>query len=365
MFDERACRHLCSALVVGVSFLYAGVVLGATVPAAGSAAGPAKDTAAVRAVRPLRVSGYAQIHFRHAFATGADSLVDYDDFRVQRVRIAIEGDVSPKVAYTVEIDPRAPEITGVLRDAYLTFRHIPRHQLRIGQQKTQFGYENRESSTQLYVVNRAELSDALSRGINLRDVGVGLLGNLRLGTGWRLEDALTVVNGAGMNVQADDTKRKSVWGRLGLRYRADTRDLTARVGLSGASGDFIDPGDDPSATSDDFRLSFVRRGVDFELDHPRAFVCAEYVSGRETNHLTGELGEPVGWYATVAGKTRWRIGPIVRIENFDDAFKRLTIGAYLGLPAEPLRFMVNFERRSLKEEIRADDKLYFWTQVRF
>ncbi len=104
---------------------------------------------------------------------------------MQRVRLGVRGDLYKWLSYEVEVDPRAPEVKGLLRDAYLAFKFIPRHQLRFGQQKTQFGYENRESSSDLFAVNRTELSDALSRGVNLRDIGVGVIGNVRLGKGWR------------------------------------------------------------------------------------------------------------------------------------------------------------------------------------
>jgi phosphate-selective porin len=154
--------------------------------------------------------GFVQAHYRHAFETGEDGVFDAPNFRVQRVRLGLKGDLYPWLSYEVEIDPQAPEVTGLLRDAFLAFKFIPRHQLRVGQQKTQFGYENRESSSDLFVVNRSEVSDALSRGVNLRDIGVGLVGNIRLGKGWRFEDAITVVNGDGLNVQADSTRRKNV-----------------------------------------------------------------------------------------------------------------------------------------------------------
>ena len=36
-----------------------------------------------------------------------------------------------------------------------------------------------------------------------------------------LELAFTLVNGAGMNVQADDTPTKNGWGRVGLRWKND------------------------------------------------------------------------------------------------------------------------------------------------
>jgi len=314
---------------------------------------------------PVVVFGYFQVHYRMAFATGDDSLVDNDDFRVQRVRIGVKGDLSPKVSYDVEIDPRAPQITGVLRDAFLTLKIIPRHDIRIGQQKTQFGYENRESSTNLYAVNRSDVSDNLSRGVTLRDIGVGLIGSLKIGKGTRIEDAFTVVNGAGMNVQADDTPTKNGWGRLGIRWKDDDSDRSTRVGVSGAVGDMIDPGDDPLDPSDDFRIVFNRYGVDVELDYPKFFFSSEYVSGHQVDKSTGEGDEPVGYYVNLVGKTRWRIGPIVRLDDFDDDFHRWTLGAYYGLPAELLRFMVNYEYRQRKDGVRGDDKLYLWTQVRF
>ena len=335
-----------------------------TVCHAETQAAPDSSTIKVKAPRALTVFGYVQVHYRMAFKTGDDSIVDNDNFRVQRVRIGVKGDLSPKVSYDVEFDPRAPDITSVLRDAYLSLHVIDRHEIRIGQQKTQFGYENRVSSSDLFVVNRAEVSDALSRGVTLRDIGVGIIGNLKLGKGTRLEDAFTLVNGAGMNVQGDDTPTKNGWGRLGLRFRNDRADRTTRVGVSGGVGDMIET-NDPLDPLDDVRIVFNRWGVDVEHDNHLAFIAAEYVSGHQTDKSTGETDEPVGYYVSVAGKTKWRAGPIVRLDDFDDDWHRWTFGGYYGLPSEKLRFLVNYEYRQRKDIVRGDDKLYFWTQVRF
>ena len=309
--------------------------------------------------------GYMQVHYRHAFETGEDGVFDAPNFRVQRVRLGVKGDLYPWLSYDIEIDPRAPDITGVLRDAFLAFRFIPDHQLRVGQQKTQFGYENRESSSQLFAVNRTELSDALSRGVNLRDIGVGLMGHLKLGRGFRIEDAVTVVNGAGLNVQADNTRRKNVWGRVGLRYKDDPADLTVRLGVSGGAGDAIAEGIDPLDPADDFRQDFRRLGADFQIDHRRFFLSTEYVRGRDENTATGEMDERSGYYVNLVGKTRWQVGPIARLDTLGDEFRRWTLGAFYGLPSAPFRVMVNYELRKLKDGVRGDDKLYVWTQVRF
>lgn len=318
--------------------------------------------------------GFAQIFYRHAFETGSDGVVDNDNFRVQRVRLGIKGDVTPWASYVVEIDPRAPEVSGILRDAYLRLDVVPNHQIRIGQQKTQFGYENRESSSDLFAVNRTEVSDNLSRGLNLRDIGVGIIGHFPINDTWRIEDALTIVNGAGLNVQDDNTSTKNYWGRVGVRHRTG-KDSWERLGFSASTGDFIDE-QDPEDTADDTLTNFRRWGVDLEVDRKWFFVSAEYVSGDEEVSLVEDPGagteedKPDGYYVNLVGKTPWHIGPIVRYDVFSDSFARWTVGAYYGEPKDKIRVLLNYEYREKFEDAlgnvgRGDDKLYLWTQVRF
>jgi phosphate-selective porin len=329
---------------------------------------PLDEPAAVGwTLAPPKVSGYLQVHYRRAFATGEDPNVDYDDFRVQRARLRIDGYVLPWLLYQVEVDPRAPEVTGFLRDAYVGLKVVPRHVIRVGQQKPHFGYENVVSSTKLYAVNRSELSDSLSRGgVTLRDVGIGLIGNVKLGSGVRIEEGITLVNGSGMNRQADDTKRKNLWGRIGLRYKADGPDgIVMRAGVSGARGDELDEGDDPDDPADDFRSAFNRVGTDVEIDQRWVFFSAEFVNSWDEDTRTGEVSQTHGYYLNLVGKTPLRAGPIVRYDTLGDEFKRWTFGAFYGLPREPFRAMLNYEYRQLRDDVRADDKFYVWLQVAF
>lgn len=317
-------------------------------------------------MEPPRLSGFIQAHYRHAFPTGVDGVVDHDDFRVQRARVGIEGKVFRWLGYDLEIDPRAPEITGVLRDAFISFHVLPRHEIRLGQQKTQFGYENVESSTHLYAVNRTEVSDNLSRGVTLRDIGLGIVGSIKLGGGFRLEDAATLVNGAGMNVQDDDTPGKDVWGRLGVRYKnRRAGKLDVRLGASGAFGDHVDEGDDPLLASDDFRLKFRRLGADIEIDQDWFFVSSELVLGWDHDMVTGERDEPMGYYVNVVAKTPWEVGPLARYDAFGDEYARFTFGAFYGLPKAHFRVLLNYEYRQKKDDVRGDDKAYAWVQVHF
>jgi len=339
----------------------------AAAPAAQKADEPEPKKKDDKKHEPVTVFGYIQVHYRHAIAAGADQNVDNDDFRVQRARIGVKGDIYSWLGYDIEVDPRAPEVQGVLRDAFLAFRFIPRHELRVGQQKTQFGYENRVSSSKLYAVNRAELSDNLSRGgVTLRDIGLGLIGDVKLGNGFRIEDAITVVNGDGMNVQADSTKGKDIWGRVGGRYRNKRAgSLDVRVGMSGGGGDFIDEGDNAIDPSDDFRLTFWRVGADIEVDHRWFFVSTEYAMGTDKNTVTGEREKPFGYYVNLVGKTPWQVGPIVRYDTQGNDFKRWTFGVFYRLPDEPFRLLLNYEYRLQRDGVRADDKFYVWLQAAF
>lgn len=242
-----------------------------------------------------------------------------------------------------------------------------------------------KSSTELFAVNRTEVSDNLSRGLTLRDIGIGLIGSIPLNETWQIEDAITVVNGAGLNVQNDDTSRKSVWGRIGLRHKTGA-DSWERLGISGGSGDYIDI-DDPIDPVDDILVDFDRIGIDFEMDRKWFFLSSEYVSGVDQTKGVGvipeepdpdeppEIPEPErleldGYYVNIVGKTPWDIGPIVRYDSFDNIFARWTFGAYYGKRKSPFRVMLNYEYRkkfedSLGDIGRGDDKVYLWMQVRF
>lgn len=310
----------------------------------------------------LRISGFIQVFTKVRFDDDGSGTTEPALMRVQRARITFQGAVNRHVRYEMDIDPRSPEVTGLLRDAFISLDYIPNHQLRIGQQKTLFGYENPISSSRLFVVNRSEISDNLSRGVNLRDNGLGLVGSVDLSEHLRFEDALTIVNGGGLNTQEDSTHRKNIWGRVGLRYRRD--DVTLRFGLSGGSGDVREAVDPGPPLEPAFLYTFSRLGTDVVLDHPRAFLAAEFVTGENT--IVAPLGESerlAGYYVLAAGKTRWNAGPIVRYDVFED-FRRVTVGAYFGRPADDVSLLFNYE--VFRDEAGPHDhRVYLRLQTRF
>lgn len=323
-----------------------------------------------------KVNGYIQVAWQAAIDTNDDGSARTPAFRIQRARVELDGKILKKIGYALGIDVGTDDISTLMKDAYLWTKYIPFHELRVGQQKVQFGYENVESSSKLYYVNRAKVSDDLSRGPGFittlphfsRDIGIGLVGEIPVAPGVSIEDGVTAVNGAGPNVQTDDTVHKNYWGRIGGRYQNQALDLDVRLGVSGGYGDSVDPGALPDDKTDDLYFKIKRIGVDLQADYTYAFVAAEYVAGRDTEIAVGRPDlerDADGYYVLVAGKTPWKAGPIVRYDRFDNDFlayhyKRWTLGAYYGKRADKLRVMVNYEHRPDR-----DDRLILWSQAKF
>lgn len=312
------------------------------------------------------ISGMVQVHYLNEFNTNGDTIRDPDGFRILRARLTASGTVNKYVGYQLMIDPRAPEQGGILRDAYLTLDLIHHQTIRIGQQKTQFGWENRESISELYTVNRAEMSDGACRGENLRDIGIGVLGHFKINDQFRIEDAITLTNGTGMNVEGpyDFNTKKAVWGRVGVRYKTDQ--VTARLGGSFAFGGLRYLGDDLVSPLDDIYVDFNRYGADLEIDHPQFFFAVEYAAGRDDS--SGILyDDPMGYQALFALKTKWDLGPLVRYDVFQDEWNVWTVGAYYGKPKDKFRVLANYIFRGGITAIEGghDDRLYIQCQVKF
>ena len=314
----------------------------------------------------VSISGFVQIFFKQRFETSGDATKEPSLFRVQRLRLTFKGKIIKHVSYKVEIDPRAPTIASLLRDCYLRVSGIiPHHKIQIGQMKAGIGYEALESSSRLYVVNRAQVSDNLSHGRNGRDLGIGLYGKLPLSEHLTLEDSFMLVNGSGANVQADTTHRKNLFGRVGVRYDDADHDLMVRGGISGAYGDQTDPIDttvDPPIPA--FTVVFKRVGADLQIDQKYAWFGAEYIrSTNDSATMPDANGTSYGYYAMLVGKLPHHTGPLARWEVLED-FQGLTFGGYWGDPTAKLRVLVNYE---IYEDSAGahDHKLYIWTQGRF
>ncbi len=314
----------------------------------------------------VKISGVVQVHYLNEFNTNGDSLRDPDGFRILRARLIAQGDINKYISYQVMIDPRAPEQGGILRDAYIEFHVIKNQAIRVGQQKTQFGWENNQSITELYTVNRAEMSDGVSRGENLRDIGIGIVGHINLNNNFRFEDAVTFTNGTRSNVTGpyDFNTKKALWGRVGVRYKKD--DFIVRLGTSFGYGGIRYLNNLLNDPSDDIYVNFKRIGADLQIDHKYFFLASEYAKG--TDRVSDTLyDEPVGYQIMLALKTKWKVGPLARYDTFQDEWKVPTVGVYYGNPKDKFRILINYMSRGNIKDIPEghDDRLYVQMQVKF
>jgi phosphate-selective porin len=273
-------------------------------------------------------------------------------FFVRRLRVKLQGKVlGERVGYSVMFDFAA--LQRPLRDGYIKIGLVPDQELRIGQFKVPFGWENWLSSTLLPTIERAVVSDRLARGPDLRDIGLGVFGSVKLAGDWKLTDGLAVVNGAGAN-NPESTPRKDVFARLGVAHGK-----IFAAGVSGATVQFIEGTGTAAA-----QMSSVRFGVDAMVDYGPFLFVAEAIRGRTRQPVRSS---PFGFYATGLVRGPMGLQGVARYERFNPRIvdtplqERLTLGANLLSDNSKLKLMLNY-RVDLRGE---DDLLLAQTQVLF
>ncbi|ABS28589.1 porin [Anaeromyxobacter sp. Fw109-5] len=305
---------------------------------------------------------------------------------LRRARFGVRGEVTSHVGYSLLFE--AADVA--VKDAYVALKKLPwlpGVELRAGQWKTPFGYEQPESDTKLlwvtssYVVAslaRSTTTSSLTASGDARDLGLGVNGKWRVAGGVGAELAATVANGAGPS-RRDDLDQKNLWARSGLSLELGR--TTARAGGSygygrqlaglGANGRF-----DGQDSVDDTSFRFTTYGGDVTLDTPFFFAAAELIQSERDvfDAATGARSDVLarGWYAGLYGKTPWNVGPVLRAERFDrnratagDGNERYTVGAYVDVLPINARLIANFERDASQANVRTGDRAILFGQVIF
>lgn len=314
---------------------------------------------------------------------------DVSTFELRRARIGARGKITPNVGYNLMFDGADTS----LKDAYGVIdgmRFAPGVELRFGQWKTPFGYEQQESDTRLLWVNSSFVVQALARSTSTatltanpdsRDLGAGVLGKWSLGA-LGAEVAASVVNGAGPN-RRDDLNTKNGWGRAGVVYKASL--ATVRAGGSfgvgrqlsafGANSRF----DGVGTPIDDTQVAFETYGGDVTVDTPYFFAATEIIQSERHQAAFASGAEATrssftarGWYAGVYGKTPWSAGPIFRAEQFDrnrsaanNTNERYTVGAYVDVLPVNGRLILNYEIDQSDRPVRTGNRAILFGQVMF
>lgn len=164
-----------------------------------------KEAPAVTASRSFQLSGYTQFLYNY-FDKGIDS------FSIPRARLTLSGGLVKNVRFKIQIDGvKSP----ALIDAMLDVQFKSYLGLRVGQYYVPFSLENTTSDSDLDVINRSQVVNALAPGRDIgsqgRDIGAMLMGKYSI-----VEYYAGVFNGAGIN-RLDTNKNKDVSARVILR----------------------------------------------------------------------------------------------------------------------------------------------------
>lgn len=275
---------------------------------------------AVTSSRPVQLTGYTQILYKHEWTSGSDG------FHARRSRLGLSAEIAKKISFKFLFEAAR---TPYMIDAQVDVAFSKELVFRFGQFKVPFSLESYTSTSDLDTVNRTQVVDKLSPG---RDTGasgrdIGLLFQVRRSI---LDLNLALLNGSGIN-KADTDKRKDIAGRVVV----EPLDWL-RFGASFYDG---------AATTASGPVRRDRSGLDIAIARSDFSFKAEYLAAAD-----GRL-RAQGWYAQ-AGYfiVPKQVQAILKFDSFDknrdagsDRNDALTLGLNWFFTSKT-KLQVNYER---------------------
>lgn len=296
-----------------------------------------------------KISGFAQAMYQ-ANLSDEGKLVD-NTFRMRRVRLSVDGNLSPWVSYKLQGDfTRSP----MLVDAYVKFKSCDAFAVQVGQFKTPFTIESPINPVNLEIFDYGEIiqqlggyKDVCGVGGLGRDIGVMATGKLfpvkgEEGIKYNVVDyAVGVFNGNGPTT-TDNNNRKDLVGRL--EVHPGLKDMT----LSGSYyyGKYT--------KDDNVNCTRNRWAAGAQYNDGKLVLRGEYVGGEtgrwtelEENSLYNSNGyyAQAGYYFALGKDHSQKLMPVLRYEHFtaDDAITNGGTNWYTaGINYWPLK-SVNFK----------------------
>lgn len=232
-----------------------------------------------------------------------------DRFLVRRARLNLRGNFGPAWAFRIESDFGANTLGNTsgyraqLTDVFVDWTLRPAAQLRFGQFKTPFGWEQIMADTQNPFVERTLVNDRLTYN---RQIGAALSGTFAQ---QRLEYSVSAFNGNGVNNSNNDNSAFLTAARLGAKA------WTGKIG--GHSGSWS-VGANAVTTRDTGTFTGDRTGLGFDSQFTAgpAHLRAEWIRQRQ-EPATGAAVTSDGWYlaALYDFHAAWQLA--VRYETFD------------------------------------------------
>lgn len=253
-------------------------------------------------VEKLTLGGFVQANTEFGDTPDSRWAGENDRFFLRRARINLTAKLAHDFSARIEADFGANSLnagagrSGQFTDAYLQWSKFDSANVRIGQFKSPFGYEQLAADTRILTVERSLPNDRLTVS---RQIGVSVFGPIIAD---QLDYQVGAFNGNGVNTGINDNEQFMYAGRLsGKAYQGQIagREVKLTSGINAFTSE--NPGNR--------RAGY---GADLQLTSGPATLQAEWL--RNENDA---LAEQAGW-SLLAGWTfnkNWR--GVARYETFD------------------------------------------------
>jgi hypothetical protein len=247
-----------------------------------------------------------------------------DRFLLRRARVNLQGSFLEHFDFKVEADFGAnslSEKTGYsaqLTDAYINWNQYDFANLKFGQFKTPFGYEQLVSDTKLLTIERSLSNDRLTDG---RQIGLGISGDF---LDKRVGYSAGAFNGTGVNNSFNDNDNFLYAGRVtGVPFegKIDGKEARWSIGVNGLGTH--DDGVSKSGfgfTGNSFAGNRYSWGVDSQLKWWLFGLEAEYLRSHfePANNVPDDSFDAAGWYVMgTAYVLPKKLQALVKYEQFD------------------------------------------------
>lgn len=291
------------------------------------------------------VGGFSQLNAEFGEAPDArwDGANAQDRFLLRRARLGVQAQWNEPVSFKLEADFGNNSIGGrsgysaQLTDAFVTYASSKAFNIRAGQFKTPFGYEQLTSDTRTYTIERSLPNDRLTLG---RQIGAGLFGDFAEG---RVAYSTGLYNGNGANNGTNDNDNFLGVARVNgtLLQTSGDRPLTLTAGANGFLTNVR------SATFNGDREGW---GFDVQLVSGNLELAAE-ILGQRAEALTGAVVRSQGWSLlaawTIPAAPAWRT--VARFESYeantdlaDTRSENVTLGVSYRLKGDDLKLSFNY-----------------------
>ncbi|HEX6901962.1 MAG TPA: porin [Thermoanaerobaculia bacterium] len=367
------------------SSLFVGLVLGLGLPVLAGA--QTSGTVKPAGKEPtLTIGGLIQAQFDVGDRGDSRFSNDNDRFYLRRARLNASGRFLEEFDFRLELDlagslSNTSALRAQMTDGYITWNRYPEANMRIGQFKTPFGFEQLYGDPRLLTIERSLVNDRLTLS---RQIGAQVSGEF---LEKRLTYALGSFNGNSVNNNFNDDDRFLTAGRLaGTPWQGKLGSSSASWSVGGngfsskdANVPLSDLGlDSTPATPDrDGVFSGERQGlgVDTQFQAGPLEIWVEYLkvhfepdSLLPSPDFDADGGYVQGSYYIVPD----RFQAVLKYETFDPGTQRdddetdtATLGATLYLKGHDLKLMVNYLRTNPPNPVESQDKVIARLQVIF